>query len=219
MSNTFYEQMRELSYSGSGLDWVSQDYRAALVKLDTADAFSVDITGSTNATPIVITTTGTAPATGAIVSIQGITGNTAANGHRRVTNLTGTTFEIQDYVTDADVVGNGTHGGADPNFVNLTGAQNLDDIPAGARHAILVASIGSKAVVAGACDSADWTWLAVAADSGKDSDAVVVYEHTGTESTSRLILLITSATGLPVIPNGGDISFQVNNNVHRLFRL
>lgn len=218
MSNTFFEQMRELSY-GAGLDWISQDHRATLVKLDTADAFSVDITGSTNATPVVITTTGTAPATGAVVSIQGITGNTAANGHRRVTNLTGTTFEIQDYVTDADVVGNGTHGGADPNFVLLSGDLNLDDIPAGARHAVLSASIGSKAIVAGACDSADWTWTAVAADSGKDSDAVVVYSWSGSEATSKLLLLITSATGLPVIPNGGDISFQVNANVHRLFRL
>ena len=217
MANTIYEQMRTLAL-GAGLDWISQDYRAALVDLNTADGFGIAITDATNATPIVITTA-TAPATGAVVSIQGVSGNTNANGHFRVTNLTGTTFSIQDYVTDANVAGNGVFAGADPNFVQLDGAQNLDDIPGGARHAILTASIGSKAIVAGAADSADWTWTTVPADGGEDSDAVVVYEHTGVEATSRLLLFITEATGLPVIPNGGDITFQVNNNVHRLFRL
>lgn len=217
MANAIYEQMRELAL-GAGLDWIAQDYRAALVDLDTADLFGISVTGATNATPIVCTTAA-APSTGTIISQQGITGNTNANGHFRVTNLTGTTYSLQDYTTDANVAGNGVFGGTDPNFFSLTGAQNLDDIPAGARHAILAASIGSKAIVAGAADSADWTWLAVPADGGDDSDLVVVYEETGVEATSRLLLCITEATGLPVIPNGGDISLIVNNNVHRLFRL
>ena len=217
MANAIYEAQRELAL-GAGLDWVSQDYRAALVDLDTADGFGIAVTGATNATPIVITVA-TAPATGSVVSIQGITGNTNANGHFRVTNLTGTTFSIQDYVTDVNVAGNGVFGGADPNFFRLDGDINLDDIPGGARHAILTSTITGKAIVNGAADSDDWTWSSVPADGGDDSDLVVVYEHTGVEATSRLLLAITEATGLPVIPNGGDISLIVNNNVHRLFRL
>lgn len=217
MSNAIYQQQREIAL-GSGLGWVAGDYRAALVKTDTGDGFGIAITDATNATPIVVTTAA-APATGAIVSIQGVTGNTAANGHFRVTNLTATTFSIQDYLTDANVAGNGVFGGADPNFVPLSGSQNLDDIPAGARHALLTGAITGKAIVAGAADSDDWTWDTVAPDGGNNSDAVVVYLHTGAEATSSLVVFISLATGLPVIPNGGDITFAVNNGVHRLFRL
>lgn len=217
MANAIYENQRELAL-GAGLDWIAQDYRAALVDLDTADSYGIAITGATNATPIVVTTA-VAPPTGAVISQQGVTGNTAANGHFRVTNLTATTFSLQDYTTDANVAGNGVFAGADPNFFRLDGDLNLDDIPGAARHAILTATIAGKAIVAGAADSDDWTWTAVPADGGDDSDLVVVYKHTGVEATSKLLLAITEATGLPVIPNGGDISLIVNNNVHKLFRL
>ncbi|MEE9533280.1 MAG: hypothetical protein V3W06_02590, partial [Acidimicrobiia bacterium] len=145
MANAIYEQMRELAL-GAGLDWIAQDYRAALVDLDTADLFGIAVTGATNATPIVCTTA-VAPSTGTVISQQGITGNTNANGHFRVTNLTATTYSLQDYTTDANVAGNGVFGGTDPNFFSLTGSQNLDDIPAGARHAILTSTITGKAIV------------------------------------------------------------------------
>lgn len=217
MANAIYENQRELAL-GAGLDWIAQDFFAALVDLDTADGYGIAITDATNATPIVVTTA-TAPATGSVVSIQGVTGNTAANGHFRVTNLTGTTFSLQDYTTDANVAGNGVFAGTDPNFFRLDGDLNLDDIPGAARHALLTSTITGKAIVAGAADSDDWTWTAVPADGGDDSDLVVVYKETGVEATSKLLLAITIATGLPVIPNGGDISLIVNNNVHKLFRL
>ena len=67
------------------------------------------ITGATNATPIVITTSGTAPATGAIVTISGVGGNTAANGTFRVTNLSGTTFSLQTLAANANVAGSGAY--------------------------------------------------------------------------------------------------------------
>lgn len=67
------------------------------------------ITGATNATPIVITTSGTAPATGAIVTISGVAGNTAANGTFRVTNLSPTTYSLQALAGNANVAGNGAY--------------------------------------------------------------------------------------------------------------
>lgn len=220
MANAIYEQFREVAL-GSGLDWLSQDYRAALVKSDTADGFGLEITAASAATPIAITTA--APhglASGAIVSITQVLGNTAANGHHRITVTGASTFTLADYLTDASVASNGVFDASlDPNYIVLSGPQFLVDIPAPARHALLPASIGSKAIVAAAADSADWTWLAVAADGGNDSDYVIIYEETGVEATSRLLLAISLATGLPVIPNGGDISFVVNSNVHRMFRL
>ena len=218
MANAIYEQMRELAL-GAGLDWASQDYRAALVKLDTADGFGLAITNATNATPIVCTVA-VAPPTGSVVSIKNVLGNLAANGHFRVTNLTGTTFSLQRYLENDNVAGSGVFDGADdPSFVRLDGDLNLDDIPGGARLAILPATIAAKVALNGAADCDNWTWLAVGPDGGNDGDAVIVYEHTGSEATSRLLLMITEATGLPVIPNGGDITVVVSGGVHRLYRL
>lgn len=75
-----------------------------------APTFGVwSITGATNATPIVVTTSsphgyfqrGT-------VTIAGVGGNTAANGTRKVTPLTPYTFSLQD-TSDVDIAGNGTY--------------------------------------------------------------------------------------------------------------
>lgn len=67
------------------------------------------ITGATNATPIVITTSGTAPATGSVITISGVGGNTAANGTFRVTNVSGTTFSLKTLAANANVAGNGAY--------------------------------------------------------------------------------------------------------------
>lgn len=84
----------------------------------------------------------------------------------------------------------------------------LDDVPAGARVGTLGAGVGSKTFTAGTFDHADFTFTAV---TGDPSEALIWYLHTGTESTSRLICFMdTGVTGLPVTPNGGDISVTVN---------
>jgi len=64
-----------------------------------------DITGATNASPIVITST-VAPPTGTKVKITGITGNTNANGVWTVTNITPTTFSLNGTTGNA-VFGSG----------------------------------------------------------------------------------------------------------------
>lgn len=40
---------------------------------------------------------------------------------------------------------------------------------------------------------------------GPKATAVVLYKHTGTAATSRLIAYFDQANGLPVIPNGADV--------------
>jgi hypothetical protein len=68
-------------------------------------------------------------------------------------------------------------------------------------------TLGTKTITNGTFDSADVTWSAV---TGATSEAVVIYLDTGVAATSRLILFLdTGQTGLPVTPNGGDISFTV----------
>lgn len=82
----------------------------------------------------------------------------------------------------------------------------LDDVPSGARVATSTA-LASKTVTNGVFDAADKTLSAV---TGDQSEAIILYVHTGTESTSRLICYIDSGTNLPVTPNGGDITVQWN---------
>ena len=83
----------------------------------------------------------------------------------------------------------------------------LDDVPGAARVAVSGAMTG-KTVTDGAFDAADVTFTAV---SGDQSEALIIYRHTGTESTSRLIAYIdTGVTGLPVTPSGADITVTWN---------
>jgi len=65
-------------------------------------------------------------------------------------------------------------------------------------------------------DAADVTYTAV---TGDPSEAVVVYKDTGVEGTSQLIAYIDTATGLPVTPNGGDITIQWDNGINKIFKL
>lgn len=100
-------------------------------------------------------------------------------------------------------------------IVNLATHDFLDDVPAAARVAVS-AAMASKTVTDGIFDAADVTWSAV---SGDPSEAIVIYQHTGTESTSRLIAYIDTATGLPVIPNGGNITVTWDSGTNKIFKL
>jgi hypothetical protein len=70
-------------------------------------------------------------------------------------------------------------------------------------------TIGSKTYTNGVFDGADVTWTAV---SGNSVEALVIYIDTGARQV--LVALVayidTGVTGLPVTPNGGDISATWN---------
>ena len=69
-------------------------------------------------------------------------------------------------------------------------------------------TIGSKTFADGVFDGADVTFTAV---TGNSVEALVIYIDTGTAATSPLVAYIdTSVTGLPVTPNGGDITITWN---------
>lgn len=68
------------------------------------------VSGATNATPIVVTTTvAHALKAGDTAVISGVLGNTAANGTFRVVGVTSTTFELTDLNTGNDIAGNGAY--------------------------------------------------------------------------------------------------------------
>lgn len=69
-------------------------------------------------------------------------------------------------------------------------------------------TIGSKTFTNGVFDGADVTFTAV---TGNSVEALVIYIDTGSAATSPLVAYIdTSVTGLPVTPNGGDITVTWN---------
>jgi len=74
----------------------------------------------------------------------------------------------------------------------------------------------SKTVDAGVADAADVT---VSTVTGDEFESVDIYQDTGTESTSRMICNIDTATGLPATPNGGDITVQWDSGANKIFKL
>lgn len=85
---------------------------------------------------------------------------------------------------------------------NYSTDQYLNIIAGGAIIADGVA-LSSKSGSAGTLSAANVVWTSV---SGSAAAYIGLYKDTGTSSTSPLILLIDTATGLPVTPNGGDIT-------------
>ncbi|MCA3173880.1 MAG: hypothetical protein ING25_12695 [Burkholderiales bacterium] len=68
--------------------------------------------------------------------------------------------------------------------------------------------VGSKTFTDGVFDGTDVTYTAV---TGNSAEALVFYIDTGTAATSRLVSYIDSGfSGLPVTPNGGDITLSFN---------
>ena len=66
-------------------------------------------------------------------------------------------------------------------------------------------TLASKTVTDGVADAADLLLSTVAGD---QSEAILIVQQTASDTTSRLVCLITVATGLPVTPSGGDITIS-----------
>lgn len=77
-------------------------------------------------------------------------------------------------------------------------------------------NFASKTATLGTANAANVTFSAV---SGSQVIYVVIYKDTGTGSTSPLIMLIDTATNLPVTPNGGDITVQWDTGTNKIFTL
>ena len=79
-------------------------------------------------------------------------------------------------------------------------------------------TLGSKTFVNGVFkNGATSTWTAV---SGATVEAIVIYIDTGVAGTSRLVAYIdTGQSGLPVTPNGGDITMTWDSGTNGIFAL
>lgn len=77
-------------------------------------------------------------------------------------------------------------------------------------------TLSNKTSANGVFDADDATFTSV---TGANCEALIIFQNTGTNSTSRLIAYIDSATGLPILPNGGDITVAFSSGSNRIFSL
>lgn len=223
MPNTLYEKGVDGIMDGT-VDLDTNTIKAALLDLGTADVGIKAISGATNATPIVITASSHGFSNGDIVLIGGVGGNLAANGIWKIANVATNTFELQNPITSANVVGSAayTSGGYAVNLGPSASGDNWDDFDG----AVIGTpqTLTSPTVSNGAFDAADSTFTAV---TGNSVEAVAIYKDTGTPSTSRMIAIIdgrhivtcaaqasSSATSVAVeplaagIPSGTVLTFS-----------
>lgn len=98
--------------------------------------------------------------------------------------------------------------------VSLAAHHYLTSVPAAAR--VATATLANKTITAGVFDADDVTFSTV---TGDPCEAIVIYQDTGTEATSHLICYITSATGLPVTPQGGSIMIVWSSGANKIFKI
>jgi hypothetical protein len=86
------------------------------------------------------------------------------------------------------------------------------------------AALTSKTATNGVADAADVTFSTVAA--GAAIPAVIIFQSSAVTggadvatTAQRLIAYIDTATGLPVTPNGQNISVAFDNGANRIFKL
>lgn len=98
---------------------------------------------------------------------------------------------------------------------NLSTDDFYNDVTVAGRVATS-AALGSKTVTAGVADAADVTFSTVTGDT---SEELVIWRDTTVEATSNLIANIDTATGLPITPNGGDITVTWDSGANKIFKL
>ena len=78
-------------------------------------------------------------------------------------------------------------------------------------------NLASKTVTDGVADADDVTLTTVTGDA---ADYVICFFETGVDATQALIFALDNATtGLPVTPNGGDITIAWDGGANKIFKL
>lgn len=100
--------------------------------------------------------------------------------------------------------------------VDLAAHEFLASVPLAARVAVSGALTGKTVTGAGVLDADDLTIPAVTGDA---SEALIIYKHTGSDATARLVLYLDTGAGLPFTPNGTDRPITWSNGANRIARL
>ena len=100
------------------------------------------------------------------------------------------------------------------NYTYSTSHQYRSDVSNTA--VISTATLSNKTTTNGVFDADDATFQSV---TGANCEALIIYQNTADNATSRLIAYIDSATGLPILPNGGDITVAFSSGSNKIFSL
>ncbi len=98
--------------------------------------------------------------------------------------------------------------------VDIDTHQFLNSIPVGARVATTT-QLQSPTTTLGIADADDITVVNV---TGVSTEAIVIYTHTGIETTARLIAYIDNV-GVSLVPNGGNVTINWDNGLNKIFKL
>lgn len=99
---------------------------------------------------------------------------------------------------------------------NVSTDDFLDDILAGAR-VFTSAALANKTATAGVADADDIT---IASVTGDPFESLVLFNDTpGTEATKNLGVFIDTATGLPLTPNGGNVTITWDSGANKIYKL
>ncbi len=87
----------------------------------------------------------------------------------------------------------------------------LSAVPAGARVGT-AATLANKTALNGVFDADDALFTSVPAGTGTGAqdEAIIIFRDSGDPTTSELIAYIDTAAGLPVTPNGGNVTIAWN---------
>src|SRR5262245_16104482 len=99
-----------------------------------------------------------------------------------------------------------------PNLATDTGLTNVSV----AGRVATSGTFTGRTPTGGVADAAAVTLTAV---TGDPSELIIIYKDSGTETTSYLLVKIDVATGLPVTPNGGNITVNWDTGPSRIFSL
>jgi hypothetical protein len=108
---------------------------------------------------------------------------------------------------------------------NLTTHKFVSDVTgAGGTLVGTPATLGTKTIAAGVAGAANVTFTAVTA--GAACPYILIYQASAVTggadvaaTLQRVIALIDTATGLPVTPNGGNITITWDTGANKIFRL
>jgi hypothetical protein len=226
--------MSQIKFEQSGVDAIAagvvatgNTHKARIIDLTATSNLNKAITGATNATPIALTITAHGWSVGDILIIQGVLGNTSANGTYRIKVVVdANTVSLQTLVaqgeTPLDVVGNGayTSGGRAFNVSRAAASSTSTDIP------VAAGSSTDQTLTGVGCTKKIWTatvpqWPSVAASTL--IGAIIFFQSAPTDRAvyftdgKQLVRLTASAaasTTLQVeplyagIPNGTALVFS-----------
>lgn|SRR5690606_30799158 len=97
---------------------------------------------------------------------------------------------------------------------DLANHEFFSSVPSAARLA--TETLVGKTATNGVADADDTTFTSV---SGDQFELIIIWKDTGVESTSPLIAMIDTATGLPFTPTGSDILIAWDNGPDKIFKL